>query len=90
MSVHAAISEHSRKQHLHLNEFRQLDELRESFIEEALRLCRDGKPFSVESINEATREINRLAGQGISPVRIMVTEDMVREYALRSEGSDQA
>lgn len=83
MSVHQSISEHSRKQHQHLVTFQQLDEERERRIEETVRLCLDGQPFTVDGINEITRRINEHAKQGISPLRKFVTADMIREFAAK-------
>lgn len=87
MSVHQDISEHSRKQHQHLQRFQELDEERERYIEEAILACLEDRPFSVEGINEITRYINEHAKQGISPLRKYVTVEMIREYAskLRSQ-----
>ncbi|WP_166244511.1 YpbS family protein [Paenibacillus turpanensis] len=81
MSVHEAISEHSRKQHEHLQRFLELDALREQAIQLAVADCLAGKPFTVEAINETTRRINDHAHHGISPTRVYVTEQMVRDYA---------
>lgn len=84
MSVHEAISSHSNKQHLHLVKFKELDELREQAIEEAVALCRNHQPFSVDKINEITQMIIAHAKQGISPLRSLVTVEMVEQYALGS------
>lgn len=81
--VHKAISEHSKKQNLIIQTFAALDAKREEYIDEALGLCQEGKPFTVSKINYVTEEINRLARQGIVPLRKLVTEDMVKEYASK-------
>lgn len=81
MSVHEAITAHSRKQHKHLEVFKQLDWLRETAIEEAVTKCLKGEPFDVNPINEATARINEHAKFGISPVRTFVTPDMIQQYA---------
>jgi hypothetical protein len=83
MSVHKAITEHSNRQHQRIKKFAQLDALREAYIEEAVSRCRGGQPFSVEQINEVTKQINDLARQGIVPTRKMVTPEMVQEYVER-------
>lgn len=80
--VHKAISAHSNKQHAHVATFLQLDAMRETFIEEALRLCQDNQPFTVDKINEVTKQINTLASEnGYIPTRKIVTKEMVMEYA---------
>lgn len=81
--VHEAITAHTRKQHAHLERFLKLDEARERAIEETVRLCESGQPFSVERINAITSQINAHAGQGISPLRKPVTEPMIRDYVAR-------
>ncbi|RAV17669.1 DUF2533 family protein [Paenibacillus contaminans] len=83
MSVHYAISEHSRRQAARIENFNRLDELRERHIEEAVAKCLRGEAFSVAAINEATAAINELARQGIVPTRQTVTEQMVRDYAVK-------
>lgn len=85
MSVHKAITEHVNKQNKKINDFLSLDQLREMYIEEAVTLCRDGKPFTTEKINMVTNQINDLAKQGIIPTRKLVSIEMVREYALKNE-----
>lgn len=81
--VHKAITAHSQKQNHIVKTFLQLDELREYYIEESVKLCQENKPFSVDKINEVTKRINELAKNGIAPVRKLVTEEMVCEYANR-------
>ncbi|RAV05660.1 DUF2533 family protein [Paenibacillus sp. YN15] len=80
MNVHEAISQHSRKQHEHLQAFEQLDQLREELIQEAVDLCLKGEAFSTEAINQVTARIIEHAKNGISPLRQFVNEDMVRDY----------
>lgn len=80
MNVHEAISQHSRKQHEHLQAFEQLDQLREELIQEAVDLCLKGEAFSTEVINQVTARIIEHAKNGISPLRQFVNEDMVRDY----------
>ncbi|MFY4776044.1 YpbS family protein [Metabacillus sp. RGM 3146] len=81
--VHKAISEHSKKQNRIIQTFAALDAKREQYIEEALGLCQEGKPFTVNRINQVTEEINQLAKKGIVPLRKHVTDEMVKEYANR-------
>lgn len=81
--VHEAITAHTRKQHTHLERFARLDEARERAIEEAVDRCKKGLPFRVDEINAVTAQINAHAQSGISPLRMQVTEDMVRDYVKR-------
>ncbi|WP_027409180.1 YpbS family protein [Anoxybacteroides tepidamans] len=81
--VHQAITAHSNKQHALVKQFLQLDAKRERYIEEAVHHCQNGQPFTVENINEVTKQINELARQGIVPQRKYVTVDMVKEYVER-------
>jgi hypothetical protein len=80
MSVHKEISEHVNKANLRITEFLALDQKREFYIEEAVNLCKQGKQFSTEKINEVTNKINELSRQGIVPPRKKVTIEMVKEY----------
>lgn len=80
MNVHEAISQHSRKQHEHLQVFEQLDSIREKLIQEAVDCCLKGESFSTEEINRVTARIIEHAKHGISPLRQFVNEDMVRDY----------
>ncbi|ALS22020.1 MULTISPECIES: DUF2533 family protein [Paenibacillus] len=83
MNVHEAITNHTRKQHAHLERFIELENERERAIEQAVAQCAAGLPFSVEPINAVTALINSHAQKGISPTRIFVTEEMVREFVKR-------
>ncbi|AFH62614.1 YpbS family protein [Paenibacillus caseinilyticus] len=85
MSVHEAITKHTRKQNAHLERFLKLEERREQAIDEAVRLCAEGRPFSVETINAITGEINAHATQGISPTRVYVTPAMIEDFVRRSK-----
>lgn len=85
MSVHKAISEHSRKQNQVVMNFLQLEQQREAYIEEAIVLCRQNKPYTTEKINEVTKRINELARKGIAPQRQLVTNEMVKEFVSRSK-----
>ncbi|MCM3617297.1 YpbS family protein [Sutcliffiella horikoshii] len=84
MSVHKAISEHSRKQNKVVMSFLQLEQQREAYIEEATQLCREKEPFTTEKINAVTKQINELARKGIAPQRKLVTKEMVEEFVSRS------
>lgn len=83
MNVHEAITQHSRKQHEHLQTFQQLDEERERLIQEAVDRCLRGEPFTTEAINQVTAKIIEHARYGISPLRQFVSEEMVQDYAAR-------
>lgn len=83
MSVHEAISKHSRKQHMHLTAFQELDERRERAIEQAVGQYLRGEPYSLDAINSITAQINSHAKHGISPTRQYVTADMLEAYAER-------
>ncbi|EIT86853.1 hypothetical protein A374_04744 [Fictibacillus macauensis ZFHKF-1] len=81
MSVHQAISEHSKNQHQIVSQFVGLEQERERAIAEALHLCQNEQFFSVEDINKITKEMNALAQKGIVPARQYVTVEMVKDYA---------
>ncbi|MGG3822130.1 YpbS family protein [Geobacillus thermodenitrificans] len=84
--VHQAITVHVQKQHAILKKFAMLDAERERHIEEAVERCRRGESFTVELINEVTKQMNELAKGGLVPTRRYVTPEMVREYVSRLEG----
>jgi hypothetical protein len=83
-NVHEAITNHSTKQHLHIVKFVELDEQREQAIEEAVCLCRNNEPFTVDKINQITAAINAHAKDGISPLRKLVTPEMVQQFVQAS------
>ncbi|MDP4084761.1 MAG: YpbS family protein [Bacillota bacterium] len=83
MSVHNEITKHVNKQNQRINDFLTLDTKREEYISEAVELCKEGKEFTTDKINEVTNKINELAKKGIVPTRRLVTTDMVREYVLK-------
>ena len=80
MSVHKDISLHAEKQNQLFNKFAILEQKRENYIQEAIELCRSGKEFTTDRINEVTLQINQLANQRLIPTRKVVTPDMVYEY----------
>jgi len=86
MNVHEAITAHTRKQHAHLEQFLELEAGRERAIDEAVARCAAGQPFSADAINEWTLRINKHAQNGISPTRVRVTEQMIRDFVARSAG----
>jgi hypothetical protein len=83
MSVHKAITQHVNKQNHRITDFLVLDQKREEYIGEAVHLCKQGKEFTTNKINQVTNQINELAKQGIVPTRKLVTPDMVLEYVLK-------
>lgn len=81
--VHKEITKHSNRQHQLVKSFIALERKREEYIDEAVQLCLQNKPFSVNKINAVTEEINQLAKKGIVPTRKWVTIEMVKEYVQR-------
>ena len=79
MSVHTDLIKHAKNQNQSYQEFQKLDELREKYIEEAVELCKQGKPFTTDKINEVTNKMNRINLRIIS-LRKNVTNEMVQEY----------
>jgi actin-related protein len=79
MSVHRELAQHAEKQNQLYQQFLQLDELRESYIEEAVELCKQGKVFSTDKINEVTNQMNKMNIRFV-PLRKHVTTEMVRAY----------
>jgi hypothetical protein len=79
MSVHKALAQHAEKQNVIYQEFLELDQKRESYIEEAIELCKQGQPFSIDKINEVTNKINRM-NLRIIPTRKNVSIDMIKDY----------
>ncbi|OMP67331.1 DUF2533 family protein [Domibacillus epiphyticus] len=80
MSVHKALILHAKKQNELFNEFSLLDQQREDYIQEAIELCKSGKDFTTDQINQITMQINVLANQRFIPTRKLVTPEMVRSY----------
>ncbi|KGM46480.1 DUF2533 family protein [Neobacillus niacini] len=80
MSVHKDLIKHAKNQNQSYQEFKALDEIRERFIEEAVELCKQGKPFTTDKINEVTNKMNRI-NLRIITLRKNVTTEMVQEYA---------
>ncbi|CAH2713682.1 hypothetical protein BACCIP111895_00836 [Neobacillus rhizosphaerae] len=83
MSVHKDLIKHAEKQNKIYKMFLALDQQRESFIEEALELCKHGSPFSTDKINEVTNKINKINLRFI-PTRKNVTVDMIKDYVKNS------
>lgn len=84
MSVHKSISNHVNKQNQIITEFFTLDQQREFFIEEAVELCKQGKEFKTDKINEVTAKMNELAKllENI-PSRKIVTPQMIEDYVKK-------
>lgn len=79
MSVHKDLINHASHQNQQYQEFQALDQQRELYIEEAVELCKQGKPFSTDKINEVTNKMNKINLRIIS-LRKNVTVEMVQEY----------
>jgi hypothetical protein len=84
MSVHKELAQHAEKQHSIYKQFLELDQLRESYIEEAIELCRQGKAFSTEKINEVTNRMN-LINLRFVPDRKNVTVEMVEDFVKKEK-----
>lgn len=80
MSVHKAITAHVNKQHKMITTFLELDQKRETYIEEAISNCKRDLAFSTDKINAVTSKMNEISKQGIVPARKYVTSEMVEEY----------
>ncbi|RFU66509.1 DUF2533 family protein [Bacillus sp. V59.32b] len=80
MSVHKDLAMHAKKQNEIYNQFSALDQERESYIEEAVSLCKQGRPFTIEKINKVTDMINRLPRLRVIPDRKNVTDEMIEDY----------
>ncbi|MFF2445755.1 DUF2533 family protein [Neobacillus sp. NPDC058068] len=79
MSVHKDLIKHAANQNKWYQEFQALDQLRESYIEDAVELCKQGSSFSTEKINEVTNRMNKINLRFV-PERKIVTVEMVQEY----------
>jgi cell division FtsZ-interacting protein ZapD len=79
MSVHKELAQHAEKQNQLYQQFLQLDQIRESYIEEAVELCKQGKAFSTDKINEVTNHMNRMNIRFV-PFRKNVTTEMIQDY----------
>ena len=80
MGVHKDLELHAQKQNQLYRKFTSLDQQREEYIQEAVELCKAGKDFTTDRINEVTEQINILANQRLIPTRELVTTEMVHEY----------
>lgn len=79
MSVHKDLIKHAYNQNQDYQEFLKLDQLRETYIDEAVELCKKGHPFTTDKINQVTNNMNRLTVRML-PKRKNVTVEMVHEY----------
>ncbi|MBT2723201.1 DUF2533 family protein [Bacillus sp. ISL-46] len=83
MSVHKDLIKHAANQHETYQKFLALDQQREQYIEEAIELCKQGKPFSTDKINAVTKSINQINLRFI-PTRQTVTGEMVQEFVKKN------
>lgn len=79
MDVHKALEQHANQQNLEYKRFLELDDKRESYIQEAVELCKQDLPFNTDKINLVTRDINKISLRFI-PEKKYVTNEMVKEY----------
>lgn len=80
MSVHKDLIQHAKNQNQLYTKFTQLDQQREDYIQEAVDLCKAGKEFTTDRINEVTMQINFIANNRFIPTRKLVTPEMVHDY----------
>ncbi|QIZ08774.1 DUF2533 family protein [Priestia megaterium] len=83
MSVHKDLIKHAANQHETYQKFLALNQQREQYIEEAIELCKQGKPFSTDKINAVTNSINKINLRFI-PTRQTVTGEMVQEFVKKN------
>jgi uncharacterized protein YfkK (UPF0435 family) len=84
MTVHKAITKHSQSQANTIKTFKEMDLRREQAIENVLKLAKQKQPFSVDEINNITKEMNlfrKQANVGL-PERKHVTLEMVNDYLV--------
>ncbi|WP_066304799.1 DUF2533 family protein [Bacillus sp. FJAT-29814] len=79
MSVHKDLINHAANQNKLYQEFLALDQQRELYIEEAVELCKQGKLFTTDKINEVTNRMNKI-NLRITSIRKNVTVEMVQDY----------
>jgi hypothetical protein len=82
MSVHIELAKHAEKQNKMYQAFLELDQTRETYIEEAIELCKKGEAFSTDKINRVTDKINKMNLRFI-PFRKYVSVEMVKEYVKK-------
>jgi hypothetical protein len=87
MSVHIELAKHAEKQNKMYQAFLKLDQQRENYIEEAIKLCKNGEPFSTNKINLVTDQINKMNLRFI-PIRKFVSVEMVKEYVTKTDTSN--
>jgi hypothetical protein len=83
MSVHKELAQHAKMQNKMYQAFLDLDQRRETYIEEAIELCKKGDAFSTDKINMVTNQINKMNLRFI-PLRKYVTIEMVKEYVKKA------
>lgn len=84
MSVHIALTKHVNELNQMIREFAEFDQQRESFIEEACTLCKEGKAFTTDKINEVTDKMNQLSKRIANlPDRKYVTVQMIQEFVSK-------
>ena len=79
MSVHKDLAQHAEKQNKKYQRFMELNDLRETYIEDAVQLCSERKPFSTDKINEITRQMNQINLTFIPEMKF-VSAEMISDY----------
>lgn len=84
MSVHQALSKHVNGLSQIIRDYATLDQQREAYIDEACTLCKEGKPFTTDKINEVTEKMNILSKRIENlPERKFVSDQMVQDYVSK-------
>ncbi|OZM57466.1 hypothetical protein CIB95_08410 [Lottiidibacillus patelloidae] len=87
MTVHKAISTHSKNQAKMVKTFQQMDELREEAINTMLTLAKNNEPFSLEEVNNISKKMNEYRKQVNFelPERKLVTKEMVFQFLSKEK-----
>jgi hypothetical protein len=87
VEVHRLLTTHILTKERAIRKFNELDLLREAEIERVITLCKEGKPFLTDAINEITEQMKQLGRENLLnfPERKWVTVPMVKEYVQKSQ-----
>jgi hypothetical protein len=87
MTVHKAISTHSKNQANMVKTFQQMDEMRELAIDKVFSLAKNDEPFSLEEVNKISKEMNEYRKQVNFelPERKIVTKEMVLQFLSKNK-----
>jgi hypothetical protein len=85
--VHRSLTKHIQTKEKAIRQFNEWDQLREAEIGKVITLCKEGKPFSTDAINEITEKMKQLGRENLLnfPERKRVNVQMVKEYIQKSE-----